>query len=290
MRRSTKVLKMAAMFFVSSCTGYLLLTHIACGASSSGSAEKQKTVAERMFGKALPILWKRGDVLGHEFVKITIDDIFNDLYGREKELDIKTRELCTITALTSLGRPEELQAHLGVAFKLGWTHAELRETMILCSIPAGWPATAGALRILTSATEKHNIPEAPGDKLRKGYLTTDWTQKGNEKGTQLFGEFEWKRYLEDLSLLNPGIPEFVVKNIYGKLLTRTVLDERTQELCLVAGFASQKSKENLRLHIIGALNSGATSQEVKEVLFHVGIYAGQDVVSQAIEIYRDIES
>jgi hypothetical protein len=62
------------------------------GASGSGSPEDERPVAERMLGEAMADMWKRGDVIGREFAKITIDDIFNDLYGREKQLDIKTRE------------------------------------------------------------------------------------------------------------------------------------------------------------------------------------------------------
>jgi 4-carboxymuconolactone decarboxylase len=223
-----------------------------------------------------------------EFADITIEAGFNELYAREEQIDLKTRELCTNAILCSLGKPEELNLHLLAAFNVGWTFEELREVFILCAIPAGWPASLDALRYLCEWCEAHGIETADPLEMREDYYTADWYQIGYDKGAQLFGEESWKKYLNDLSLLDPDLANFVVVNLYGKLLTRETLDDRTRELCLVAAFAALKDKQNLKLHIKGALNSGATATEVREILFHVGLYAGQDATSQAIEVYREM--
>lgn len=247
----------------------------------------EQTAAERMWGAALPVVRAALEALDKEFADITIEAGFNDLYGREEQLDLKTRELCTITILTSLGKPEELNLHLLAAFNVGWTFEELRELMILSVIPAGWPASLDALRYLFKWCEEHSMPVAPGGECREDYFTADWYQRGYDKGVQLFGAEDWEQFLADAALLAPDLADFVVTNLYGKLLTRTTLDDRTKELCLVAGFAALRSKENLRLHIIGAFNSGATADEVEEVLFQVGAYAGSDATSQAIAVYKE---
>ena len=40
--------------------------------------------------------------------------------------------------------------------------------------------------------------------------------------------------------------------------------------------------------ISGSLENGVTKEEVKEVLFYCGIYAGQDATLQAFDIYRNM--
>ena len=42
-----------------------------------------------------------------EFERLVMEQVMHDLYGRDG-LDIKTRLLCTIAALTVLGRPQQL--------------------------------------------------------------------------------------------------------------------------------------------------------------------------------------
>jgi alkylhydroperoxidase/carboxymuconolactone decarboxylase family protein YurZ len=253
--------------------------------SRKSSEEKSKTAAERMWKEQLPMIGSL-QVFDKEFADITIEGIFNGLYGREDRLDLKTRELCTVTILTSLNKPEELNMHLLAAVNLGWTFKELREIMILCSLPAGWPSSLEAVKYLYSWCGAHNIPKEPPLEMRKNYHTADWYQIGYDKGIELFGEKSWRKYLNELSILDPDLSKFVVINFYGKLLTRPTLDDRTRELCYVAAFGALKDKRNLELHIRGSLNSGATPDEIKEILFHIGCYAGIDTVSQAIDVYK----
>ena len=267
-------------------TSYMFAKAYETSADSRKSSEgKRETTAERMWKEQLPKIGSL-QVFDKEFADITIEGIFNELYGREDRLDLKTRELCTVTILTSLNKPEELNMHLLAAFNVGWTFKELREIMILCSLPAGWPSSLEAVKYLYSWCGAHNIPKEPPLEMRKIYHTADWYQIGYDKGIQLFGEKSWRKYLKELSLLDADLSKFVVINFYGKLLTRPTLDDRTRELCYVAAFGALKDKRNLNLHIRGSLNSGATPAEIKEILFHIGCYAGIDTVSQAIDVYR----
>lgn len=248
----------------------------------------EQTVAERMWGPALPFVRAVLESWDKELADITIGAGFNELYGREQKLDLKTRELCTITILTALCKSEELNVHLIAAFNVGWTFEELREVMILSAMPAGWPASVDAIRLLSQWYQERNMPLAPGGEFRGDYFKANWYKKGYDKGVQLFGAQEWQRHLDGMALLDADLADFAVTHLYGKLLTRPILDDRTKELCLVAGFAALKSKDLLRLHIIGALNSGATADELEEILFYAGVYAGQDATSQAIGVYLDI--
>lgn len=48
------------------------------------------------------------------------------------------------------------------------------------------------------------------------------------------------------------------------------------------------TKERLRIHVQGALNHGATPQEIEEVILTLMIYAGHGRATEAIEIAREV--
>ena len=69
------------------------------------------------------------------------------MYGREG-LDLKTRLLCTIAALTVLGRREQLAVHVDRALGCGATTVEIEEVMLQMSAFGGFPAAWDALSVL----------------------------------------------------------------------------------------------------------------------------------------------
>jgi alkylhydroperoxidase/carboxymuconolactone decarboxylase family protein YurZ len=247
-----------------------------------------KPVAERMWGELLPFVKASLAEADGEFAEVTFEEIFNRLYGREDKLDLKTRELCIIAFLTALGKPEELDVHLMVAFNLGWTYAEIREVLILCALASGWPAAIDGLRKFKTWCEQSHKETVPARPLREAYAQTDWAAEGHQAGAELFGADVWGRYHGNIAALDEELAGFMTENFIAKFLTRTGLDPRMRQLGLVAAFAAVKSTEHLRLHVIGALNSGARQDEIKEVLFQVGIYAGQEAMSHGLAVYRSV--
>lgn len=77
--------------------------------------------------------------------KFTMEFGFGDIFSREG-LDIKTRELCTISALIALGFAEpQLKAHMGAALKSGVTEDEIKEVILQMLVYTGFPAAINAM-------------------------------------------------------------------------------------------------------------------------------------------------
>ena len=78
---------------------------------------------------------------------------FGDVYSRPG-LDLKTRELATVAALTVMGnaRPQ-LEVHLAAALNVGATREEIIETIIQMSLYAGFPAALNAITALRAVLE-----------------------------------------------------------------------------------------------------------------------------------------
>ncbi len=65
---------------------------------------------------------------------------FGDVYSRPG-LDLKSREIATVAALTALGTAApQLKVHLHAALNVGCTRTEIVEVMIQMAVYAGFPA------------------------------------------------------------------------------------------------------------------------------------------------------
>lgn len=253
-----------------------------------GLSAAEPSIAEKMWGPTLAEIQKVFGGADREFADITVNDGFNTYYGRTDHLSLKDREMLTIFLLTVLGKPEELDAHLGVALRLGWKFEEIREAMILSTVAAGWPAGVSALRKLYAWAAAHKITPAPPLDFRENYRSTDWVQKGMTRGAAVYGRKVWDDYLARLQRVNPELAGITVAVFYGKLLTRPMFSEKLKELCLVAGNAALGRADELALHLKGALKTGATIPEVREVLFHVNLYAGIGATTLGAETFLSI--
>jgi 4-carboxymuconolactone decarboxylase len=76
---------------------------------------------------------------------------------------------------------------------------------------------------------------------------------------------------------------YITKNAWGDVWQRPGLDLKTRSLITVAMLTALGKQHELKGHVRGALNNGATPQEISEVLLHASIYCG---VPSAVEAYR----
>lgn len=80
-----------------------------------------------------------------DFGRYLIEFPFGDIYSRSG-LDLRSRELATVAALTALGNAgPQLKIHLAAALNVGCTKTEILETIIQMAVYAGFPAALNAL-------------------------------------------------------------------------------------------------------------------------------------------------
>ena len=79
-----------------------------------------------------------------DFERFVMEFVMGDLYARDG-LDLKTRFLCTVAALTVLGRQDQLRAHIDRALGAGATPSEIEEVILQMCAFGGFPATWDAL-------------------------------------------------------------------------------------------------------------------------------------------------
>src|SRR5882724_1012070 len=74
----------------------------------------------------------------------------------------------------------------------------------------------------------------------------------------------------------------------GTLYSREVISQKQRELCAVASLTVLNRRNEVRAHIHAALNVGATTREVAEVIFQQVTYGGMPVVVEALEVLKQV--
>ncbi|WP_145543357.1 carboxymuconolactone decarboxylase family protein [Yersinia frederiksenii] len=80
-----------------------------------------------------------------DFAQLLIEFPFGDIYSRPG-LDLKTRELAVVAALTAMGNATpQLKVHLHGARNVGCSQQEIIEVIIQMAVYAGFPAALNGL-------------------------------------------------------------------------------------------------------------------------------------------------
>jgi 4-carboxymuconolactone decarboxylase len=85
-----------------------------------------------------------------DLARCLVEFPFGDIYPRPG-LDLKTREMLTVAALTVLGYPQaELKDHIRGALNVGCTPDEILEIILQMVVYAGFPAALEAVKTAAS--------------------------------------------------------------------------------------------------------------------------------------------
>lgn len=85
-----------------------------------------------------------------DLARYVIEFPFGDIYARPG-LDLKSREIATIAALTAMGNAQpQLKVHIQAALNVGCTREEIVEVVMQMAVYAGFPA---ALNGMTAVKE-----------------------------------------------------------------------------------------------------------------------------------------
>ncbi len=80
-----------------------------------------------------------------DLARYVIEFPFGDVYSRPG-LDLKSREIATVSALTALGNAiPQLKVHIHAALNVGCTRHEVVEIIIQMAVYAGFPAALNAM-------------------------------------------------------------------------------------------------------------------------------------------------
>ena len=104
---------------------------------------------ERGF-RMLKKLGREGMMMNHKEIypdlyELSVGHLFGDIWTR-KHLDVRDRELITLTTVVVLAYASGIQSHIRSAMHIGITKEQIMELLIQVGHYAGWPRMANAVR------------------------------------------------------------------------------------------------------------------------------------------------
>lgn len=92
--------------------------------------------------------------------------------------------------------------------------------------------------------------------------------------------------LAKTTALTAPFQELITEAVWGHVWSRDVLDHRVRNLINVALMVSMNRPNELRLYIKARRQTGATIEEIAEVILHCTVYCG---VPASLEAFKEFE-
>lgn len=184
-------------------------------------------------------------------------------------LDEQTRLLVRLSAaITAADEPTTRRVIEEVAAS---ANAEAVEEVILQSyLFAGFPRTLNAARMWRAAS---GVAAPEADDNASSSHSAEWERDGEATCAVVYGR-SYQLLRNNVRDLHPALDAWMITDGYGKVLSRPGLALRLRELCIVASCAAAGQQRQLHSHLHGALNSGASAEEVGATLDAVAELVG----------------
>ena len=199
-------------------------------------------------------------------------------------LDHRTIALVRVaTAIAKGGETalrDRMRAARGAQVPAVWIEELLLQSMLNVGYPLALAAWGVWRELAGPPSESEPIVHAEWQR---------WAERGPEACGQIYGR-TYHKLLVNLRALHPALEPLVVIDAYGKILGRPGLDAKLRELCTMAAIAFVDAPKQLHAHFRGALNTGATAEEVDAVLALVEMDLGAERALKVWEQWADVRS
>lgn len=111
---------------------------------------------------------------------------------------------------------------------------------------------------------------------------------GLQMRKQVMGEDFVDKAFANADEFTMPLQEFVTRNAWGTVWCRGGLDLKTRSLITVSMLTALGRSHELKGHVRGALNNGATPEEIREVLLHAAVYCGAPLAVEAFRVAQEV--
>lgn len=117
---------------------------------------------------------------------------------------------------------------------------------------------------------------------------TDAREVGMARRKQVMGEDFVDRAMGSADEFSRPLQDWINEHAWGSTWLREGIDLKTRSLCTCAMLAALGKSAELKGHIRGAVNNGASVVEIREILLHCAVYAGAPAAVEAFRTARDV--
>jgi 4-carboxymuconolactone decarboxylase len=156
------------------------------------------------------------------------------------------------------------------------------EILLQSHLFVGFPLALEALMVWRRIAPRSAPPPAEAS-------VTNWKARGEVVCRNVYGA-NYEKLRENVSALDPDLDRWMVEDGYGKVIGRPELDLATRELATVALLAVWNSPRQLHSHLRGALNAGASGDEVSAAVEIASRYLDLPEKAAVEELWAKVRS
>lgn len=151
-------------------------------------------------------------------------------------------------------------------------------------------AIAGArLEVIAGAS---HVPTAEQPAAVAGallrFLAADRHADGMRTRRAVLGDAHVDRATTGITALDRDFQRFITESAWGSVWTRPHFDRRTRSIVTLALLAGLGHEEEFKLHLRATRNTGATAEDIAELLMHVAVYAGVPAANGAMRLAKQV--
>jgi len=179
-------------------------------------------------------------------------------------LDSPTAALVRVAAAVATGKVPELDARLAAAREARVPGLWIEELLLQSLLVVGYPLALVAFGAWRRVGGPAPVEGDGAEDLAHADWQS-WATRGAAVCREVYGR-AYHKLLVNLRALHPALEDLVLVDAYGKVIGRPGLDLKRRELCTVATTAVLGTADQLHSHLRGALNTGASGDEIEGVL------------------------
>ncbi|MDP9423395.1 MAG: carboxymuconolactone decarboxylase family protein [Pseudomonadota bacterium] len=241
-----------------------------------------------------------GDDAAAELARLTVTFAHGEVWNRPS-LSQKDRALATLAmAITAGNQDDRVRFHVENSLRAGWTRVEIIELLIQMTVYVGWPqaltAVAPAMAAFAAAEKPASLPKAgsAAAAIAGPRLASESDDARYQRGVATMGRISrssGEAVVDSFRDVAPDLGRYILEFAYGEVFARGDLDLKSRELATVAALTARGTAADetpLKVHVAGALNTGASEGEIAEAILHMLPYAGFPRVQAAMGLAAEV--
>ena len=124
--------------------------------------------------------------------------------------------------------------------------------------------------------------------MEKGTLEPGAVERGMEIRREVLGDDYVDRVTAPSTEAGQAFQDLITCYCWGSIWSRSQLSRRERSLMTLSMLAALNRPHEIALHVVGALNNGASPEEIEEVFLHVAPYAGVPAAIDGANVARPI--
>jgi 4-carboxymuconolactone decarboxylase len=121
-------------------------------------------------------------------------------------------------------------------------------------------------------------------------MSDDLIKKGMQTRRNVLGDKHVDNAEANKTDFDRDFQEYITTNAWASVWSRPGLTKRERSLLTIAILTALRYDEELAMHIRATKNTGASADDVKEVLIHTAVYAGIPAANGAFKIAKKVLS